>query len=439
MKFQTILLTFFGIMAVVGLLVFATSDPKKGDTSVPGAQGNVQIWGTFQDTAGLSETIKKFNDIYKKSFSISYQFHDPKNFDSDIVEALASGTGPDVLLLPDDLILRHFDKIELVPYTAVPPGLFSSSFIQASEIYMRDDGLVALPFAIDPMVMYWNRDIFTNASVTEVPKFWDEFLTLTPKFTKRDARTSELVQSAISFGEYANVTHAKDILAMLFLQVGNPIVKMNGKTPKSTVAKSDANGFVADQDVVSALRFFMDFSNPLKNIFTWSRARSDSRNEFINGNLAVYFDYASAYSEIKAKNPHLNFAVAQVPEPRGTKAEVTFAKVHGLAVLKSSKNKSTAFVAMQKLLFDANPAKDFAAAYGIPPVRRDLLAVPPTDAAMAVFFEAAIRARTWLDPKPEISDKAFQTMVESVSSGRNDTATAVAKLNTELDAALSRY
>lgn len=438
MKFQTIILIFFGSMAVIALLVFA-SIPKKGQDVASTGQGNVEIWGTFPGTPGLEEMIKSFNGTNKKVFSISYVYHDPKNFDSDIVEALASNRGPDVLLLPDDLILRHSDKIEKIPLTSISPAVFSSSFVQAAEIYMRDDGYVALPFAIDPMVMYWNRDIFTNASVTSPPKYWDEFLTLTPKLTKRDPRTSDLIQSTLSFGEYVNVTHAKDVLALLFLQVGNPIVQIRKAVPRSTVAAFGAQGYVADQDVVSALRFFMDFSNPLKSIYTWSRARAASRDEFINGNLAVYFDYASSYKEIAMKNPHLNFAVAQVPGPRGTSAELTFAKVHGLTVLKSSKNKNTAFIAVQKLLLDSDSAKNFAAAYNLPPVRRDLLAVLPTDAAMEVFYYAAIRARTWLDPKPEVSDTAFQTMVESVSSGRNDAATAVRQLQIELDAALSHY
>lgn len=441
MKFQTILLAFFGVMAVVGLVAFSKSPAKKSDSAIADAQGNVEIWGQFQSSTGLAKMLNDFNNQYKDNFTISYQYHDPKTFDREIVEALASGKGPDVLLLPDDLILRHSDKIDMIPYVSVPPGVFSANYIQAAEIYMRDGGLVALPFAIDPIVMYWNRDIFTNASITQPPQFWDEFPTLTPRLTKRNLKTTDITQSAIAFGEYENVDHAKDILAMLFLQVGNPLVKIiqGGKPVATVVDTSDGSRFIPDQDVMFALRFFMDFSNPVKNIFTWNRAKSDSQNEFINGNLAIHLDFASAYNLIAKKNPHLNFAVAQVPQPRGTKAEVTFARVHGLAVLKSSRNKKTAFIAVQRLLVDQNSAKDFASAYDLPPVRRDLLANKPSDAALAVFYDAAIRSRTWLDPKPEATDKAFKDMVESISSGREDVSTAVTQLHTELTSALAPY
>lgn len=439
MKFQTILLAFFGVMAVVGLIAFSKSPSKKSETELAGAQGNVAIWGSFPDSKGLSAVVKNFNETYKGSFSISYEYHDPKTFDRDIVESLASGKGPDVLLLPDDLILRHSDKIDMISYLSVPPGVFSSNYIQAAEIYMRDDGLVALPFTIDPIVMYWNRDIFTNASITLPPQYWDEFTSMTPKLTKRNPKTADVVQSAVAFGEYVNVDHAKDIISMLFLQVGNPIVKFSKGRPSSEIAENESGAYVADQDVVSALRFYMDFSNPTKNIYTWNRAKSGSQNEFINGNLAIHFDFASAYNSIAKKNPHLNFAVAQVPQPRGTSAEITFARVHGLSVLKSSQNKKTAFIAVQKLLIDQYAAKDFAASYDLPPVRRDQLSIKPNDAALSVFYDAAIRSRTWLDPKPDTTDMIFKDMVESISSGRQDVPIALSTLNTEISAALTKY
>lgn len=439
MKFQYIFLTFFGVMAVVAVIVF--SKTPGGNSATPSnVRGTVTIWGTYPSD-GMDKVINGVNDQYKDSLTIKYAFHDPKDFDRDIVEALASGRGPDILLLPDDLILRHTDKIEPIPYSpnGITPAWLQNTFIQAAEIYTRDQGLIAVPFAVDPMVMYWNRDIFSNASVTEPPKYWDEFLTLTPKFTKRDPKTFNITQSAIAFGEFQNVDHAKDILAMLFLQVGNPIVKIGlGGKPAANLMSGEESHLIPSEDVVSAFRFFMDFSNPLKDIYTWNRSRSNSLNEFINGNLAVHFDYASTYKRIREKNPHLNFAVAQVPIPRGTSAEITFAKVYGLTILKSSPNKSTAVFVVQQLL-GSTPSGEFARSFTLPPVRRDLLAQKPTDAAQTVFYDAAIRARTWLDPKPELSNEAFQSAVESVSSGRNPVNQAIGGLQTQLSSALQAY
>ncbi|MEK7118694.1 MAG: extracellular solute-binding protein [Patescibacteria group bacterium] len=438
MKFQNILLAFFGVVAVVAVAVFSVM-PTNRDASIAGAAGNVSIWGTFPLTKELGNVVDNFNAAYEGGFSVSYEYHDPATFDNEIVEALASGRGPDILLIPDDLVLRHSDKVEFISYQAVPSDVFRSSFVQAAEIYLRAEGLLALPFAIDPLVMYWNRDLFNNASITEPPRYWDELLTMAPRLTKRDPKTSEITQSAVPFGEYGNVIHAKDIIAMLFLQVGNPIVAIENGRPMSKIVATNESKTVPSQDVVSALRFFMDFSNPQKLNYTWSRARQNSLDEFINGNLAIDFDYASAYKRILEKNPHLNFDVAAMPLPRGTRAEITFTKVYGLSVLKSSRNKQTAQIAVQRLLADMIPERDFASAFGLPPVIRSYLSQRPTDAALATFYDAAIRGRTWLDPKPEISDKSFRRMIESVASGRNDVQTAIIGLHADISSALADY
>ena len=438
MKFQYIIVSFFGIMAVVGLTIFSVFPNKSKNASLAGAAGNVAIWGTYQKNDALTRMLQSFNDEYKGSFSVTYNYHDPKTFDNDIIEALASGRGPDILLLPDDLILRYTDKIEQIPYSMISQLAFQSAFVQAAEIYMRDTGLVAVPYAIDPIVMYWNRDIFNNASVTMPPKYWDEFLTLAPKLTVRDQKTQDITQSAIAFGEYANVTNAKDILTMLFLQTGDPIVVFQNGTPKLTFTKVEGTNVIPNADDVSALRFYMDFSNPLKNIYSWSRALPNSRDQFLKGGLAVYFDYVSAYRTLKEKNPHLNFAVAQVPMARNATVDISAAKIHGLAVMKSSRNKPTAFIAIQKLL-EAKYSGAFSEAFSLPPVRRDLLNIRPADAVLSVSYDSAIRSRAWLDPRPGISDKLYQDTIEGISSGKMNFSDAISYLNSGLSSALDAY
>jgi hypothetical protein len=112
--------------------------------------------------------------------------------------------------------------------------------------------------------------------------------------------------------------------------------------------------------------------------------------------------------------------------------------MHGFAVLKTSDNKQTAFIAVQRLL-DQRFASEFTQAFNLPPVRRDLLAQPQTDAVNSVLFDAAIRGRTWLDPRPEESDKAFKEAVESVSSGRVDIEKSLYNLDDALKSLLVPY
>ena len=58
---------------------------------------------------------------------------------------------------------------------------------------------------------------------------------------------------------------------------------------------------------------------------------------------------------------------------------------------------------------------------------------------MSVFYDSAIRAKTWLDPEPTESNTIFKNMIESITSGRSRTGEAVLKAHRELTNLLSKY
>lgn len=437
MKFQYIFLVFFGLMAVIGVFVF--SQPSKKTETKDGTEvimGHVSVWGTYDDSPDLRDLINEFNKQYE-GLVLSYQYHDPKTFDTDITEALAEGAGPDILLLPDDLVLRHSGKIKVIPYTTWDQRRFKDTFVDAAGIYLRPDGVLALPLAVDPLLLFWNKDMFADAGIAAPPRYWDELLTIVPRITKRD-RDQNLTQSAIALGEYGNVHRAKDIIAMMFMQVGNPIIAYRNNRPTAVLTDHNNVGG-ATTGAQSALRYYVDFVNPKMPIYTWNRSRENSRDEFINGDLAMYFDTASAYKEIAMKNPHLNFDVAIVPQPRDAKFQSTGAKIYGLSILKTTKNSRAAYAAVDRL---TNPlyAGMFASTYYLPPVRLDLLAKGvPGDAVLAVFYDSAVKGRSWLDPKPSETDDAFRVAVESISSGVDTVPQSISNLQQRLQALVKPY
>ncbi|HSE35567.1 MAG TPA: extracellular solute-binding protein [Candidatus Paceibacterota bacterium] len=444
--FQYMLMAIFGLLLVIGVIVFAKSDPKSKDDDKPmalsGAQGEVVIWGTLPDNGYLAGFFAEFNTKYQDSFKVTYRSFDPKTFDRQIIEALASGRGPDVVLLPHDLIIRYVDKIIPIPYTPqFGEREFRNTFVQAADVYVLDGGMIAFPFSLDPLVMYWNRDLFANASLTSPPRFWEELPPMVPKLTKKD-KNQNIVQSAVPFGEYVNVETAKDTIAMFLLQIGNPLVKRSGAMWNMTLMGDGTLPPNIQGDSVAAMRYFMNFSNPLKDTYTWNRSFESARTEFLNGNLAMYFDVASTYKILQQSNPHLNFDVAQVPLPCRRDdlqcSEITMARMHGLSVLKTSRNINTSFIAIQ-LLLDQENAKKFADGFDLPPVRRDLLAIRPPGAADAVFYDSAIRARTWLDPRTEDSDRIFKDMVDNITSGKNSVDDAMSGANVLLQAVINGY
>ena len=47
---------------------------------------------------------------------------------------------------------------------------------------------------------------------------------------------------------------------------------------------------------------------------------------FAKGALAMYFGYAGEWAGIKARNPHLNFDIAEVPQIKATKQKLLLPK-----------------------------------------------------------------------------------------------------------------
>ncbi|MBI4118296.1 MAG: extracellular solute-binding protein [Parcubacteria group bacterium] len=423
--FQYTLLGIFGAFLILGIVIFSGLIPL-GSDAPQGVGGTVVVWGTVS-AARLSEPLVALNNKNKGLFEVQYVEKDSRFFDLELIEALAADRGPDLILLPHDLTLRHRDKILPIPYETFSERSFRDAYVDAGDLYFSSDGILALPFTIDPLVMYYNRSLLSGAGVVKAPAYWDEFFILGEELTKKDA-AGNIETSAVSLGEYRNIRNTKDILSLLMIQSGNPIVEDENGVYR--VLLSERLGLVVPP-AESALRFFTEFSNPTKPMYSWNRSLSEAQDLFAANDLVIYFGYASERAQIEAKSPRLNFDVAPIPQVRNVATIATSGKMTGIAVLKRSKNITTAFYAAYALagseFLQAVLARDT-----LPPVRRDLLVHKPTDSFGRVFYDAALIVRLWPDPNPEATGRIFQDMIETVVSGRRTVAEAVGRAAIEL-------
>lgn len=436
--FQIVIIGTFVVLLILGFLAFSGKLPLPSGNE-PVNYGSVTMWGTVPDATMqklISETLGKDTSI-----KISYSEKKAATFNNDFVEALARGNGPDLVLVSQDSALKTSDKLTIIPYTSVPERDFKNAFLPEGELFLRSNGIVALPFTIDPMVMYWNRDLLTSALVVSPPTLWTQFYDLVPKITVRDV-SANIVRSLVSFGEYRNVSNAKDLVSLLLMQAGSPVVTTDSNGLTAALVPASSAG--VENPVMSAIRFYTEFSKPGKDAYSWNRSLPLSRSMFESGDLALYFGYASEYKSIQAKNPHLNFDVAIVPQAGqsavGTKSltKLTFGKMQGVAITKATKNPQGAVYAALLL-----SSKDSIAAYtaisGLPPVRRDLIAQRPTDAVQSVFYDSALISRAWYDPSPSETDDLFMTMFDNISSGRSLISEALSAAQSGLGRLLAPY
>jgi len=427
-QFQIILISVFAFFIIVGVAMFAGYS-NRNDASQ--TAGEVVIWGTM-DRDIMEDVLKDLVARDKAFEKVKYQQQDEQNFDALLTEALAEDGGPDVFLLSQAKILKHQNKIVPIPYASFSERDFKDYFIREGELYLVPEGVLALPFLVDPLVMYWNRQIFTNAGLALAPKAWDEFFSFAKKVTARD-QNNNILTSAVALGGYANINNAKEIITVLILQTGNPIALKDG-----TQMKSALKNFGTDKTATAeaAVRFYTEFSDPVKETYSWHSALPNSKQAFLAGDLALYFGFASELEDLRSKNANLDFDVATLPQTNNLRNNLTFGKMQGLAISKKSKNVAGAFKTIS-MLIQSEQLKVLGELTQLPPVARGLLAVEPLDPYQYIFFKSALAANAFLDPDEENMDLIFQEMVEALISGKRSASEAVARADDELNLLLN--
>ena len=420
--FQLSLLVTFGSLAIAGVLIFSLAIGGNQGNSI----GSVKIWGTL-DPAAFAVVLRQAAENNAQLSQVTYEKKDPATFEAELTDALASGTGPDLFLLRQDYALKDAGKTSLIPFSALSKAQFENTFVEAASPFIAPGGIIAVPIFVDPLILYWNKDMLASAGYAQPPRYWDELFEIAQKVTKRDD-SGTIIKSAVALGEYKNVTNAKDILATLILQAGGGITAYDA-TGRLTPALAPRVG-AATQSTASALRFYTEFSDPSKNDYSWSRSLPESQRVFAAGDVGLYVGYASEAAFITRTNPNLNFGLAPIPQIRSTANTLSTAHVWGLAASRAGANPSAAITAAF-LLVSADTGGALSSALGIPSARRDILN-KKTQGNDEFFNKQAIVAYSWADPDPEKTAEVFRAMIENTTSGAMLVAEAVQRADQEL-------
>lgn len=427
-------LAIFGIAVLVIMVamgIFMGIIPTPGRTADMAATGTTSIWIPKSVEFLESVIAQDFKDANSK-ITVTVTIVPDEEYDSRLVNALASGAGPELWFLPHDKILTHRDKISPIPFTTIAERKYLDTFIDEGELFLvpadtknqKDGYIIAIPILIDPLVLFWNKDLLGSAGMARPPQTWDEYITAAKTLTTLDAG-GNFSQSGIAMGEFGNIKNAKDLISLLILQAGNPIIE------RATLDVTLGEQSGALTPTASAIRFWNEFSNPRKEDYAWNHLRPEALDAFAAQKLALYIGYASEYSEIVKKNPHLNFDVAEVPQIKGNTTTSTYGQLTGIAISRSAA-KSGPALTLATYLAGAEAQQKIATALERPSVRRDVLSAAGQNARLTIYSRAAVKARGWLDPAPDATYEIFRKMVESVKTGAKDPIDAISNAKNEL-------
>jgi multiple sugar transport system substrate-binding protein len=427
--FQIVLLAIFVVLGLAGIIIFAMTSSGGATEDI----GEVKLWGTMRD-AQMGGFLHDYGLEDRRTSSIQYSEKDPKSYYDDLARALAAGAGPDIVVTDQAHIQKYSSIFKLIPFTDFPARTFTDAYIDASESLLvnggQNPGIRGVPFAVDPLVMYWNRDIFSRHAVAQPPRYWNELFQIASSMTERKDN-GDIQVSGVALGETTNVNHAKDIIAAMIMQAGGDVIARNDQGKLEVrLQKSDSQSLSPAQ---SAVRFYTDFANPTSKLYSWNKSLPNSLDMFVNGDLAVYIGTASELKTISEKNPNLNFDIAPLPQVKAAADArlLTTGSIYVLAITKTGQN-STGAMQIAQMFSNAKVGEMLEKIMGIPSSQRALLSPDPKDPLTTTLRAAAIRLKTWYDPDPEKTQDILFRMIDRVTTGEERISESVQRADSEL-------
>jgi maltose-binding protein MalE len=428
--FKGIVFGVCGVAALIGVFVFATysNNNKVSNDSI----GPVKIWGTLPNQAiqDMLLIAAQSDDEFR---NISYVEKDPGTIITELTSAIAIGQAPDLILDSHENLHALAKYLTEIPYSAISASTFNSTYVGAGNVLASANGYYGLPFLIDPIVLFSNRAILGSSGIAKPPATWEALVGLVQKVANLTA-TRQVTRGLIALGTYNNVENARGILATLFLQQGIPISADAGNNYlKANLGVGSLTGASGS----AVLGFYTQFADPSKVSYTWNASLPNSKQAFLQGDLALYLGYASEARYFKAANPNLDFVITPVPQPGTATLKATYGKVYALMLSRGAQNTNGGYGAALRLTTQS--VQNIAAAHsGLAAATLAELGTVPADSAAEVAYGSALYTKAWMSPPAADTDAVFSAMIGNVISGRLSFENALVTAEQALTALLQR-
>lgn len=407
----------------------------------------LEVWGLIDDSDAFKEINENYKRINPQIKNIQYKkvSSNVEEFERELLNAIASGKGPDVIFFHNSWLLEHAEKVAPYPQSNQYLGQFNKTFIDvATTDFIKDDNIYAMPLHSDTLALFYNKDIFNQQSIVKAPETWEELTKYVEKNTTID-QAGNISRSAVALGRSNNpggINRASDIITLLFMQNG---LDLNNDNNYSV-------GFDQSASSISVLDFYTSFA---KNspLYTWNSKMDYSVDSFRFGKTAMMINYSYMANRLKNTDPKLNFEVAPMPQ-FDLENKVNYVNYWGLAVIKNKalipdnpnqpinytnedrvkeawkyiKYVTTGKLTNkegQEITATPDPTELYLNNTKKPAARKDLIDKQKNDPLLGVFATQALTAKSWQRPVELKTDVIFNEMIDSVVSGKSTTREAV--------------
>ncbi|MDO9231609.1 MAG: extracellular solute-binding protein [bacterium] len=424
---------------------------------------SLEVWGPLDQDLAMREIFDNYTKLNINIAQINYKKIPVDSYRKELLDALATGQGPDIFMINNSWVPAFSDKVALAPTPTdlkmITEQKFRNNFVDVVvSDFVNEGKIYGVPMSVDSLALYYNKDLFNQAGITTPPKTWNEFIDTAMKLTQVDA-SGNIIQSGAALGTANNINRATDILSLIMMQNGTKMTDERGLASfdDSISGASLSGGAVYPGE--EALNFYTRFSDSRSFNYTWNTNMHYSIDAFSEGTTAMMLNYSWNIDTVSAKAPKLNFGIASVPQFEN-KPAMNVANYWGFVVGKNAISKTapntptvsndtrikeawqflTYFGAKPDGSFGSSvstsgvgkttnpnfdPAVSFLLKTGQPAARRDLIELQKTDAKIGVFALGNLVAKSWRQKDATAVESIFAEMIDSVNKGQATVSDAI--------------
>lgn len=419
------------ILIILLFLTFTLTACGKND-DIDTTPVKLTWWRVWDTSDTFSKVISNYQTEHPQ-ISIAYKKLRYEEYEPMLLEAWAEDRGPDIFSVPFMWLSKYQSKIVPLPeMTRIPTKIVSGPSWKLEEKFINpvtlgltpeeiktawvptvyDDIIIdgkiwGLPLGVDTLVLFYNRDLLDRAKIVYPPKTWLEFKDQVKKLTLIDTE-SNIIQAGVALGTSANVVRSTDILSLLMMQNG---VEM----PNFNLSSKFESSYFPGQE---ALKFYLSFADPTKEVYTWNEQMPDSLEAFIQGKSAFFFGYSYHLPMIQARAPKINFELAPMPQISSIGGELNYANYWVEVVAKKSPHQNEAWNFVQFATTQSRVDSHLEVAKK-PTALRALISEQEKDYDLRIFVDQLLTAKTWYHGKDfnRVED-IFQEMITRAHQGK---------------------
>jgi len=260
---------------------------------------------------------------------------------------IAGGVNADIALIGTRWQVDYVQQDLAEPLDGYADAAFRDRFIGAFLSPGEIGGkLYGLPIAASARAMFYNKDLFDKAGITQPPRTWDDVVAAARKLK---------AAGAYGYGMQGKEIDTDVYFYLPFWTYGGDLLGKNGKP-----------AFDSPAGVKAATLYKSIVDDGLSEPGVTGYNREDVQNLFKQGRLGMVLSLPFLSGQIKKEAPGLHYGIT--PIPAGT-TPATYAVTDSVVMFKNSTHKKLAWEFLDQI-FSAKPRIEFTAAEGFLPTTK---------------------------------------------------------------------